>query len=730
MHVDNNTNDAGLGSLPTSSPSDSKQSFQSQHSSNHAAADACIFPKLNERAGHKDDIQEFTIQLDRGPRQSSSEHNVSQNLFYQASWAILLNAYFQAEAPLFAHVNGTRRSITSASITEGTTVAELIQQLGDSRVAQSTRSDFHDPALLYNTALHFAEGHHEVHQATVLLKEPGNVYDVVLDIPAHKNPLCELSILWRSSSLDIAQAKNILHTFKWTTSILANNYHSKIRSLDLISPRDKNQISRWNSFRSDAEPFCLHDLILRHVVSKPSATAIDAWNGKISYQELDAKSATLAAKLVALGVGPETPVPILFERNLYSIIATIAVLRAGGAWVPLETSHPPDRWQAIIDTTRASIGIASALQADRLKPLVTHLLVVDDSYFKSTDQSQSTSINLQKSPNPENAACILFTSGSTGIPKGVVHRHRDLVTNAVYQNPHVEINSRTRSTAHIPYSFVVSVLELWTTLTVGGCVCIPSDWDRMNDLPGFIRRFRTNWIAATPSLFTTWTSEDLQGIKTVFLAGEKATQAVLDKGDADIGVVNCYGSTEGIAHTIIKVRKDQDPAYLGHMRGSVGWVVDPYDYNRLVPVGAIGEMVIEGFNTAREYINNPEQTSITFIRSPKWYSDFRAEKDFIPLLKTGDLVRSNSDGSLTMVGRKDFQVKLRGQRIEPGEVEFHLRKLLPSVQRLAVELVHPSNVQRPMLMAFVEAGPDDLDQRKKEGKHSPSSALMRQHSYP
>ena len=639
-----------------------------------ASFDACIFPALSDPARSHEDIRLLTIATAAVTYGGlSGTNDVPKYMLFQAAWAVVLNTYLHAENPRFAIIGQSERRIVSASFSGGTTTLDLVGQLRVTSAPEPSAHSGQAQQLPCNTALYVLDDGHPSPEPADFLKDPHSGYDIAMCFPDGESSIQEMSIFWRAPYLD--------------------------------------------RFRPDPEIVCLHDLILRHARLRPTATAIDAWNGSLTYAALDAKTSLLASYLRSLGVGPEKLVPICFERSLYSIVATIAILRAGGAWVPLEPSHPPGRWRAIISATGARIAVASKLQADRLRPLIEHLVIADEDH--TTDDTVDSAQETAYTPAvPDNAACVLFTSGSTGVPKGVVHRHRDFATNIRFQNPHVQINSATRSNAHTPYSFIVSVIELWTTLAEGGCVCVPSDWDKLNDMPGSIRRLKTNWIAATPSLFTTWKQDDLRGIKTVFLAGEKQSHAIANRSGGQLSILNCYGSSEGIAHTIIKVEPDKDPAYLGPARGCVGWVVDQSDHDRLVPVGAVGELLLEGFNVAREYIGDPLQTGASFVLNPAWYSEFRKGEVSIPLLKTGDLVRYNSDGSLTLVGRKDFQVKLRGQRIEPGEVEFHLRKILPTARHIAVDLVCPANTSKPLLMAFVEPGSAVLDSQTIESMSS------------
>lgn len=208
-------------------------------------------------------------------------------------------------------------------------------------------------------------------------------------------------------------------------------------------------------------------------------------------------------------------------------------------------------------------------------------------------------------------------------------------------------------------------MEILTALIVGGCVCIPSDQDRMNDIPGAIKRMGVTWTLLTPSVASTLSPKSVPSLKTLVTGGEAMKPGHIAKWKGSVALVNAYGPSETsvIASTSIKVDEsgnqiNTDPSNIGRAVGGRTWIVDPRDYNKLVPVGCIGELVVEGRTVARGYLKNEQKTADAFIHNPFWLRNL-SQKERI--YRTGDLVRYDSDGSLSFIARSDTQIKLNGE---------------------------------------------------------------------
>jgi len=230
----------------------------------------------------------------------------------------------------------------------------------------------------------------------------------------------------------------------------------------------------------------------------------------------------------------------------------------------------------------------------------------------------------------------------------------------------------------------------------GGCVCVPSENDRFNNLTEAINRLDVNFMDITPTVANLLHPSEIPKVKGLSLGGEALTRENINTWARAVTLHCCYGPSECSINSVWNgdLLRSSEATNIGKSIGSVSWVVNPLDYNQLVPVGVIGELLIEGPILARGYLNDPEKTSKAFITSPAWGTG-----DGRRFYVTGDLVRQNSDGSLTYLGRKDTQIKLNGQRIELGEIEHHLKISLPSHAQSAVELIKLGNTKA--LAAFL-----------------------------
>jgi aryl carrier-like protein len=265
----------------------------------------------------------------------------------------------------------------------------------------------------------------------------------------------------------------------------------------------------------------------------------------------------------------------------------------------------------------------------------------------------------------------------------------------------LKINSETRAFQFAAYTFIVNTFELFTPLIEGGCVCVPSKEDRLGRTAGAMRDLGANWATFTPSFLRSIKPEDVPNAKTITLAGEPVQEDNLKTWGPRVNLVNMYGSSECSVCVTGDFSGRTGRSTIGRAVGTVAWIADVADHNRLAPVGSIGELLVEGPTLAREYIHLPDKTADAFIENPPWLRDIRKGAPS-RVYKTGDLVRYGSDGRLNLVGRKDMQVKLRGQRIEIEEVEFHLRQAMPRGIEAAVGLVRPvEQPDKPFLAAFV-----------------------------
>ena len=424
---------------------------------------------------------------------------------------------------------------------------------------------------------------------------------------------------------------------------------------------------------------CVHDLVLRENVAKwPQREAICAWDGTLTYASLDALSSAFATRLQGLGVEPESYVPLCCVKSKWAVVAMLGILKAGGAFVPLDESHPPQRCLGILRDVDAKVMVVSGSVSAHFAALElgdVEIVSVDgeSAYNKAVLEFQDPA----RSGTRVNARCpvyAIYTSGSTGIPKGVVLEHQAVSTALVGMRAAFDCDSTTRMLQFASFTFDACIAEIFVTLLAGGCVCIPSADQRKNDLPTAMETMRVSYANLTPSVTKLLRPSDLPSLKTLICAGEAITPSIIDTWVDKVNLMNAYGPTEAsVCSVSCRITSQEALAnVIGTPMACRTWVARIDDHDRLVGIGEVGELLIEGPTLARGYLNDKAKTSMAFV-SPKWRAETELQ-DTGRVYKTGDLAKIELDGSLIYVGRKDDQVKLHGQRVEMGEIEHYLSK--------------------------------------------------------
>jgi amino acid adenylation domain-containing protein len=515
-----------------------------------------------------------------------------------------------------------------------------------------------------------------------------------LDIKTHFDP----RVL---SKMDV---DSVAHHFQQAiTKLNGESSQQLLGDIDIFCSHDESSIAAWNAKpSSDYVDACVHEVFQQTAQQQPEAQAICSWDGEISYRKLDELSTKLAQVLTSCyGVGPETCVPLCFEKSYWSVVATIAVLKAGGAFVPLDASHPQARLCQLVKDVEGRIVLSSPQFANLFTRSVAEtVLELDEKQFDLLQVPQNYHPTSQITAN--NIAYIIYTSGSTGKPKGTVIEHGAFISSWVGFSKATSLSKFSRVLQFTSHSFDASLLETLSTILCGGCICIPSDNEKFNSLPEAMTRMMVNWAFLVPSYARILDPTTLPCLKTIVLGGEALSKSDFTRWmKQGVNALNAYGPTECsvISTTNTKVDPKSDPANIGRATCGACWVVDKNNHNHLAPRGCPGELLVEGPHLARGYIHNEPATSAAFIESPTWGKDRR-------FYKTGDIVRQKPDGSFTFLGRKDMQVKLRGQRLELPEIEHQVRLYLGSEMHVAVEIAIVSSpvdneAQSQHLVAFV-----------------------------
>lgn len=423
----------------------------------------------------------------------------------------------------------------------------------------------------------------------------------------------------------------------------------------------------------------LCDLIMAQAARTPDAPAIRQWGATLTYAELVARAADLAARLAGLGVGPETRVGLCARRTPLMPVAVLGVMLAGGAYVPLDPGHPRRRLEEVLDDAGIAVVVVDGAGKELLDGCGRTLIGAD---------SSGTEVERQESAAVAgNAAYVLYTSGSTGRPKGVVVSHRSAVAFATATVAHFGLDGSCRSIAFSALGFDVSVMDMLAPLTAGGCVQLVPDEDRVDParLQRFLEEHEVTWGFIPPALLPLVDPARLPYLRDLVTAGEPPGPEQVARWSAHARFHNWYGPTES---TVCVVGGAFDgvwerPLPIGRpLRGCRAHILDE-ELNECPP-GVPGELFIGGPQVSRGYLGRPGLTAERFVPDP-----FSAEPG-ARLYRTGDHVAWEDDGRISFMGRLDRQVKVQGQRVEIGEVESALRAhpgVLQAVVDFAGELV-------------------------------------------
>lgn len=461
-----------------------------------------------------------------------------------------------------------------------------------------------------------------------------------------------------------------------------------LRKLDLLSSRDLEKIASWNESLPQAEENLIHTLFETRCTDRESnKPLIDAWDGQLSFDEIRALSNHVAHKLIDHGLQPDSLVPLLFEKSRWAIVAILGILKAGGVFVPLDPSYPPERIEIILHITQSTLVLTSNALASRDEIQKLHAIPVPGPTMpgKLYDPTKLRGNQI----TPRSPACVFFTSGSTGIPKGVVVEHRSLATACLLLGRNIGMQPYRRVLQFCSFTFDACMLEIFSCLINGGCLCIPSDDDRLNNLSEFVRRMDINTLVMPISVARSLNPQDVPTVDTLVTGGESFSSASIADWIAKTRVLNLYGPTEcTIACQMTEITSTMTSAVsIGRAVGCLSWIVDPSDHNILLPVGHVGELLVHGHNVARGYYRDLAKTRSAFVDSAQWLSLFPGLAP-ARMYKTGDLVKYDSGGTVYFIGRKDSQVKVRGQRVELGDIEHHVSRS-PEVHEVVV--FHPQS---------------------------------------
>jgi amino acid adenylation domain-containing protein len=671
-------------------------------------------PGNGETAVHFDEIDEaLTLQETAGLQALGRRHGLTLNTFVQAAWGLLLHRYSGEDDVLFgATVSGRPPDLPGAEMMIGLFIntlpvrvkidpeRPLLDLLHDVQAQQAELRQYEYSHLVQIQGWSAVPRGRPLFESILVFEnypieetEPGEAGSLALrnirsaeqtnfplTVVAGVDEQVHLKIVYDCGLFDRQTAERMMGHLRTLLAGMITHPDKPIAALPLLTDKEYEQLLNWGSGHVTDYPLdlCTHELFEALAQSQPEETAVVYGDIKLTYLELNQHANQLAHHLQKLAVGPEALVGICVERSLEAIIGLLGVLKAGGAYLPLDPSYPPDRLAFMIADSQPRVLLTvSHLQSAILEtlPIVnrqTKIINLDTDW--STIATESAE-NPSTTTTASNLAYVIYTSGSTGKPKGVLLQHRGLfnfVNALIYEYGAARRGSRVLQFA--PFSFDASVAEIFIALLSGAALYLPAQAtiQSPDDLHRYLQENEISLATMPPSMLKLLSSEDLPALGTVISAGEACTPDIVDRWAPGRQFFNGYGPTEVTVGPALYRAKPEMADTLTAVpigRPIANTQMFLLDANqRSVPVGVPGEIHIGGLGLARGYLNRPSLTAEKFV--PNRFQANRAAR----LYKTGDLARYLPDGNMEFLGRIDHQVKVRGYRIELGEIEAALRE--------------------------------------------------------
>ena len=484
------------------------------------------------------------------------------------------------------------------------------------------------------------------------------------------------ALQYNTDLFDATTIKRMLMHFQTLLESIITNPNQTVASLPMLADSERQLIlHNWNDterpFPSD---LCVHQLFEAQVLASPDSIALICDDLQLSYRELNHRANQLAHHLRRLGVGMESAVAILMERNADLIVSLLAILKAGGCYLPLDPDYPQERLSFMLRDADVRVLLTQSHLLEKLPEHDAHAIMVDADW-PAIEQEMTE--NLTLSAQAGNVAYVIYTSGSTGEPKGVEVTHRN-IARLLFGVDYVRLDARPRILQMASISFDASTFEVWGALLHGGCcVLYPERVPNYEGIGNCIARHGIDVMWMTASLFNAVVDEApqaLRGVGQLLVGGEALSVEHIRRAQQalpGVQLTNGYGPTESTTfaccHPIAEVREEERAIPIGRAIGNTqAYILD--SEMEVVGVGIRGELYLSGEGLARGYLKRSELTAERFVPNP--FSERGGER----LYRTGDVCRYREDGTIEYVGRVDEQVKVRGFRIELGEIETVLAK--------------------------------------------------------
>jgi amino acid adenylation domain-containing protein len=550
-------------------------------------------------------------------------------------------------------------------------------------------------------------------------EDTNSEFDLALTVAPAQNTL-SLEFQYSTLAFDEASIQRLMDHYEQLLREIVARPLARLSDFDILTERERHELLGQSNRCQFTVSQPLHELFVAQAVTTPSAVALVCGGQRMTYRELDERSNQLAHHLIALGTRPQAIIGVCLTRSFDLVVAILAVLKAGGAYLPLDPENPPDRLRFLMEDAAATVLITQQHLRERLPHPDTRLVCIDSDWTQISGRSRDA---VRCNADADSLAYVIYTSGSTGKPKGAMITHRCVVRLFEATTEQFGFGAADVWTLFHSYAFDFSVWEMWGALLYGGrLVIVPSaivrSPEQFHDLLG---QEGVTVLNQTPGAFRQLSQVDRRAprplsLRYVIFGGEALNFDELrtwieQRGDETPQLINMYGITETTVHvTYHRVwRQDVEQgtsSVIGRPIADLqGYVLG--GNLELLPLGVAGELYLAGDGLARGYLKRGGLTATRFIANPFGAPGSR-------IYRTGDRVRYLPNGSLEYLGRVDDQVKIRGYRVELGEIEAALTRH-PNV-RAAVVMLGSDESGEKRVIAYIVA---------KKAESAPGAAELR-----
>jgi amino acid adenylation domain-containing protein len=704
------------------------------------------------RQGYRETEVRLSAETTAALQQLARQHQVTLNTLFQAAYALLLHRYSGEEDILFgATVSGRPADLPGAESIIGLFIntlpvrvqftprmrvtdllAQLMVQQGalrqyeySSLVQIQEWSDVPPGAPLFNSILVFEN--YPVDE-TLRQRQGSLVIDDVYANEQTNYPLTVVSGPGREMALKVSYDRSrfadatidrLLGHFKTILESFVADAEQPVTAVPLLTPHEITQlVHTWNDNAAPFDARLIHDWFEETAARFPDAPAVVFTAGasaaggegaQLTYRELDERANQLAHYLQKQGVGPESIVAICADHSPEMIVAAVGVLKAGGAYLPLDPANPPDRLAYMLEDSGAKVLLTTAeIQQTIFEPLP---IVNRQSKIVNLDAdwphiAQEPTAKPASSVTPANVAYLIYTSGSTGLPKGTLLEHRGLCNYINAFVPLLDIKHGTQVLLFSSFSFDAATADIFMAILSGATLHLAARQTLMSPdaLSDLLHARAISYVTLPPAMWRALPAGDYPALQTAMSAGEALTQEIVDRWAPSRRFFNGYGPTE---NTIGASVTPVNPAAKTHVQTAIShpphniraYVLDAQQ--QPVPIGVPGELCLAGASLSRGYLGRPQLTAEKFIPDP--FSPTPGAR----MYRTGDLVAFRPDGSVDFLGRIDFQVKIRGYRVELGEIEALLSEYA-GLRQTAV-IANSDWRTQPQIKPDGEADPANLE---------------------